>query len=173
MRSYLTPFRDTKPARRHENLLVRELRQELLIYDLTRHKAFCLGPNTAWIWTHCTGRRTAEALRAGLEKERGQPVPEAAIAVALQRLSRAGLLEETVDPPAASLRSRRDMLRTAAVFGGLAVLAMAVPTPIQAATCRRGTVTPAQCSPADPTSWGCCCTNGRTCQPSGACTGSC
>ena len=151
-------------------MLVRELPEEILIYDLTRHKMFCLGKNASWVWRRCNGRRTARELAASLEKELRRPVPEDVLALVLRRLSRARLLENPVERPPGEV-SRRELLRTAAAIGGVSILALAVPTPMAAATCTRGVITPSECDPGDATSWGCCCTNGQLCDPSGMCVG--
>jgi hypothetical protein len=126
-----------KPKRRREALVVHELPEEVLVYDLDRHKAFCLSKNIAWIWQHCTGRRTPEQIAHDLGARIGAPVGEDVMGVALHRLSKAHLLREPTGPPGGSTKSsRRDVLRQAARLGGLTILAISAPTVGQAATCR-------------------------------------
>jgi len=125
-----------KPKRRQEALVVHELPEEMLVYDLERHKAFCLSKNLAWIWRHCTGQRTPGQIARALEAEVGAPVGEDMMGVALHRLSKAHLLREPIGPPASGARSsRRQLLRHAATLGGLTILAISAPTVGQAATC--------------------------------------
>jgi hypothetical protein len=125
-----------KPRKRGEALVVHELPEEVLVYDLERHKAFCLSKNIAWIWRHCTGQRTPGQIARALEAEIGAPVGEDVMGVALHRLGKAHLLREPIGPPAASARSsRRQLLRHAAALGGLTILAISAPTVGQAATC--------------------------------------
>lgn len=125
-----------KPRKRRDALVVHELPEEVLVYDLERHKAFCLSKNIAWIWRHCTGQRTPGQIARALEAEIGAPVGEDVMGVALHRLSKAHLLREPIGPPAASARSsRRQLLRHAATLGGLTILAISAPTVGQAATC--------------------------------------
>jgi hypothetical protein len=125
-----------KPKRRQEALVVHELPEEMLVYDLERHKAFCLSKNIAWIWRHCTGQRTPAQIARALETEIGAPVGEDVMGVALHRLSKAHLLREAIGLAASGARSsRRQLLRHAATLGGLTILAISAPTVGQAATC--------------------------------------
>jgi hypothetical protein len=137
-----------KPRRRREALVVHELPEEVLVYDLERHKAFCLSKNIAWIWRHCTGRRTPEQIADALEAEIGAPVGEDVMGVALHRLSKARLLREPIAAPAGGARSsRRELLGRAAMLGGLTILSISAPTVGQAATCRPlGTCVDNHCS---------------------------
>jgi Coenzyme PQQ synthesis protein D (PqqD) len=126
-----------KPRRRREALVVHELPEEVLVYDLERHKAFCLTKNIAWIWRHCTGRRTPEQIAHALEAEIGAPVGEDVVRVALHRLGKVRLLREPITSPAGGARSsRRELLKRAAMLGGLTIFAISAPTVGQAATCR-------------------------------------
>jgi hypothetical protein len=125
-----------KPKRRQAALVVHELPEETLVYDLERHKAFCLGKNISWIWRHCTGQRTPAQITRALEADLGARVGEDVVRVALHRLSKVRLLRESVEAPAAgATSSRRQLLRQAAMLGGLTILAISAPTVGQAATC--------------------------------------
>jgi hypothetical protein len=44
------------PCARTEGLVVQTLADEVLVYDLERHKAHCLNHAAALIWKHCDGR---------------------------------------------------------------------------------------------------------------------
>jgi hypothetical protein len=125
-----------KPRKRRDALVVHELPEETLVYDLERHKALCLGKNISWIWRHCTGQRTPAQIACALEADIGAPVEEDVIRVALHRLSKVRLLREPIAAPAASATSsRRQLLRHAAMLGGLTIFAISAPTVGQAATC--------------------------------------
>ena len=41
-----------KPRARTEGLVVTELPDELLVYDLERHRAYCLNPTAALVFKH-------------------------------------------------------------------------------------------------------------------------
>lgn len=115
--------------------MVQELPDEVLVYDLERHRAFCLGGNLARIWNACTGRRTSGQIARALIRD-GACVDEDIVRVGLHRLGKARLLREQVpSPPGGDARTRRELLRRAAVLGGLSLLAITAPTAGQAATC--------------------------------------
>jgi coenzyme PQQ synthesis protein D (PqqD) len=121
-------------ARRHD-LVVEQVAEETLVYDLERHRAHCLSAAAAWVWRHCDGATDAAALAARLGRKLGQEADEEVVWVALHRLARAHLLDGPL-PPARSraLRSRRALLAKVAVLG-ISVLSIAAPAAGQAATC--------------------------------------
>src|SRR5574341_33574 len=115
------------PAAREDRLVVQEVSDEVLVYDLDRHKAHCLNRTAALVWRHCDGRTTVAEMAALLRNELGCPVEEAVVWSALDRLGRAHLLRGRLTPPAGVARlSRREMMRKLALAGGLSVLLPAV-----------------------------------------------
>jgi len=121
---------------RRSDLVVEEVGGETLVYDLERHRAHCLSATAAWVWRHCDGKSTAAELARRLSRKTGREVGEDVVGVALHRLARARLLDGAA--PAAegrTLASRRELLRKAALIGGLSVLSIAAPSAGQAATC--------------------------------------
>ena len=156
-----------RPRARSADLVVEQLPEETLVYDLARHKAFCLGPRTAWVWRQCDGKTTVHEIAKRLARELREPVGEEVIWVALRRLARAHLVEESL--PAVSGRpstSRREWLRRAALLGGFSVLSLTVPVAALAASCVPKHAT---CDPAGPNR---CCPSCH-CVPPGKCEGSC
>jgi len=139
------------PRAREDRLVVQELPDEVLVYDLNRHKAHCLNRTAALVWGHCDGQTTVAEMATLLRKELKHPVDEAVVWLALDRLGRAHLLRERVTPPAGAQRlSRRELLRKLALVGGLSVLlpvvtSIVAPTASEAAsgclktTCEGGT----------------------------------
>lgn len=104
------------PRLRKKGLLIQELRDEVLVYDLERHKAHCLNPTAALIWRHCNGRTTVSEMAALLEEELGIPADEGLVWSALEKLGRAHLLRERVTRPEGVPRqSRRELLRKLAL----------------------------------------------------------
>lgn len=125
-----------RPTAREHDLITQELPDELLVYDLVRHKAHSLSGVSATIWRACDGQSTpAEILRRARAQSPG--LDEPLVRLALARLWKAGLL--VGDRPASpSVSTRRELLRRAAVLGGLSVLSVAVPTAALAASCLPG-----------------------------------
>src|SRR5262249_32118769 len=86
---------------RSEQLIIQELPDEVLVYDLTRHKAHCLNKTSAFIWSHCDGKSSASEIAALMEKEWKTPVKENTIWFALDKLGKADLLQERLVLPQA------------------------------------------------------------------------
>lgn len=125
------------PQARESGLVLQELEDELLVYDLDRHKAHCLTGAASLVWRHCDGKTSVPELATLLQKEFQAPVDEEVVWVALRRLGKAHLLSERVAPPTdTSFRlSRRDLMRKLSLVGGVAVVSIIAPQASQAATC--------------------------------------
>ena len=127
-----------KPRARTQGLVVTELPDELLVYDLERHRAHCLNPTAALVFKHCDGRRSVAQIARILRRELDvdAPADESLVWLSLDRLERARLLEEREAAPAAP--SRRELVRRVAlVAASLPVVAtILAPTPAEAA-CER------------------------------------
>lgn len=127
------------PHARKEGLLVQELEDELLVYDLERSVGHCLNPVTALVWQHADGKTGVPEMAALLRDELGMEPDERLVWVALDCLGEAHLLrDEVVVPPEAEGVSRRDLLRRVAVSGGVAaaasfaLMSVVAPKPAQA-----------------------------------------
>jgi Coenzyme PQQ synthesis protein D (PqqD) len=142
------------PLARKEGLIVRELPDEVLVYDRDRDKAHCLNQTAALVWKYCDGKTTVSGMTRRLEQDlNAKAVDENIVWFALSQLSKDHLLEDDVVPPSlmAGL-SRRQMVRTlglAAVIAVPLVTSIVAPTPAQASSLG-GTgapcSSPAQCS---------------------------
>ena len=123
------------PRARTNRLVTRDLGDELLVYDLERHKAYCLNRVAMQVFRHCDGETTIPDMALRIGNALGLSVDEQAIRLGLVRLEKAHLLD---DPVGLTLHSsRREMLRTlgrAAVVVVPLVTSITVPTSAQAAT---------------------------------------
>jgi hypothetical protein len=50
--------KNARPLARKQDLLVRELADEVLVYDLANDEAHCLNETAAFVWMRCDGRNT-------------------------------------------------------------------------------------------------------------------
>lgn len=128
-----------RPKARVEGVVVRELPDEVLVYDLETHKAVCLNSTAAAVWRLCDGRRTPSDIRRALEKSAGGAVPEELVWLALEQLGRDRLLDARPPRPSelAGL-SRREMMRRVGLAAAVALPAVAsivAPTRADAASC--------------------------------------
>lgn len=125
-----------KPQARDAGLVIEELDDELLVYDLDRHKAHCLNSTAALVWRQCDGKTAAEGIASRLRKESKIPIDDEVVWVALRRLGKANLLRDRVTPPKEFefASTRRDLLKKLALVGGLSVVTIISPTAANAAT---------------------------------------
>ena len=129
----------TGPLARKEGLLVQELSDEVLVYDLFRDKALCLNQTAALIWNYCDGQTNVETMALLLNQELKTPVDERVVWFALSQLNNDHLLAEPiVPPPMMAGLTRRQLMRTlgVVVIASIPLLTSIVaPTPAQASTC--------------------------------------
>lgn len=120
----------TAPRARKEGLLVQELPDEVLVYDLERHKAHCLNPTAALIWKHCDGRTSVKEMARLLEKSLGMSVDEDVVWCALNQLEKDHLLGEQVSWPVGTERiSRRTLIRRVGIAAVLLPLVTTIVAP--------------------------------------------
>lgn len=127
---------NVKPQARESGLVIEELDDELLVYDLQHHKAHCLNSTAALVWKHCDGKTGVGGIATRLRKETQIPIDDEVVWVALRRLGKANLLSERVAQPKglAFGSTRRDLLKKLALVGGLSVVTIIAPTAAEAAT---------------------------------------
>jgi hypothetical protein len=127
------------PRARQNKLIVKELENEVLVYDENNYKAHCLNKTSVLVWKFCDGRTSIPRMTQLLEKEMSVTVPEQTVWLALKQLEASRLL----DVPAADQAwlpqvSRRAVMRTI----GIAAVALPIvttitnPTAAAAASCQ-------------------------------------
>ena len=157
-----TERRNQLPKARRDQLIIKELPDEVLVYDLERDKAHCLNQTAALVWKNCDGKKTVAQLHEVMEKNAGGPLPEDMIWLALDQLETFQLLDEAPEKPFQLTGiSRRSLVKRI----GFAALAVPAIISIAAPSAQ------AQASGAPP---GACCTTNANCA-SGKCAngGSC
>src|SRR5205814_722101 len=88
----------TAPRARKAGLFVRRMGDELLVYDLAKHKAHRLNGTSARVWKHCNGKTTVSELADGLGGDLSEGDAEALVLHALDQLPKARLLQLANDP---------------------------------------------------------------------------
>ena len=132
----------TNPKGQENDLVIQELKGELLIYDLSVHKAYCLNETSAIIWNLCDGNNSVSDIRQHLSRKLNKSVPEDLVWLALDQLKADDLLSESreVEIKFDGL-SRREVIRKIGVASLVAlpmVASLAAPTAAMAqsaATC--------------------------------------
>lgn len=128
-----------QPRARTERIIVKEVQDEVLVYDMDRDRAHCLNLSAAAVWKKCDGRNTPAQIANSLRAESQANVNEDFVWLALDQLARDHLLEEPLEWPAAIPRlTRREAVRRIGIGAAIAiplVTSILAPTPAQAATC--------------------------------------
>jgi hypothetical protein len=141
------------PAARRVAIVVAELADETLVYDLTCHRAHCLNRAAALVWRLADGARSLAEIAEAAGAAVGQPMPAEAVEAALDDLARAGLVlpGQTTGAPRTSRRRVVHALVKAGIVAAAVpvVTSITVPTAVEAAS-QGGTGAPcttgAQCA---------------------------
>lgn len=163
-----TKDRQALPIARTAQLIVQEVTDEVLVYDLDRHKAHCLNKTSAIVWKHCDGQTTVSAAARLLEQEMNTPVETDVVWLALKQLEKFHLLQERVPQPKGV--SRRDLILkyAPATLAVPLILSISSPTAAQA-----GSPTPPDPCVANPRAIGCPCSTDNDCDSFNCSGGTC
>jgi hypothetical protein len=159
------------PKARKDRLIIKELPDETLVYDLDTDKAHCLNETAALVLKHCDGGKTVDDLALLMKDYTTVGGDPTIVWLALEELNKAKLLVDVPSKPAhLSQVSRRQVIKTLGVAAASLPIVISIisPTPAQAASpCNSGDpcTSPADCCNAHPT----CVTTGtpagRGCRP--------
>lgn len=103
------------PIARKSGLVVQEMPDEVLVYDLNSNKAHCLNQTAATVWQACNGKNTISDIAAGFGKGN-----EDLVWLAIDQLSENDLLEATVASKFEG-QSRRDVIKKIGLASIIAV----------------------------------------------------
>lgn len=153
------------PLARKQGLIVEQMPDEVLVYDLDRHKAHCLNRTAAFVWQHCDGKSDVSRIASRMGQEFNATVSEDLIYLALDQLGKDHLLEERVTLPSEMVNmSRRQVMRKIGLATAIAlpvVVSIMSPTAANAVTCIASGAT---CSTTVV-----CCSTLSTCTPPATC----
>jgi hypothetical protein len=130
--------RATRPRARTD-VLVRELDDDVLVFDPVSDRAVSLNRTAAAVWALCDGTRSVEQLAGEATTSLGEPVSPELVDFALDELAASGLLAER-DARASRVRgmTRREALRKIALTSAVAVpvvASIAAPAAAQTQSC--------------------------------------
>lgn len=117
------------PRARSSGLVVRELEDEVLIFDVERNQAHCLNGTAGLVWTLCDGKHSVQDIRYSVEQELGTPASVEVVWKALVDLDDEHLLDEAAELPETSRMSRKDLMKRAGATIAVPVIAsLAIPS---------------------------------------------
>jgi len=99
-----------RPIARKSGLVVQEVPDEVLVYDLESNKAHCLNQSAAIVWKSCDGNNSVSEIAKLVESQAGGKVTEDFVWLAIDQLSENNLLETQIASSFAGT-SRREVIK--------------------------------------------------------------
>lgn len=134
-----------RPKIRSTRLLVEELADELLVYDVERSEVHCLNGTAIKVWSLCDGQHTVSAIARALDMDLDSEAAEALVWSALDQFIEKQLLESAPDGPSDVSRredpARRQILLRLGLVVGLLPLVDSIVSPEAALAASGGTPT--------------------------------
>jgi len=84
-----------KHTARKEGLVIQEMPDEVLVFDLETNKAHCLNETAAFVWKACDGKNSVADITKLFGNQSGTTVPEDLVWLALDQLKKENLIENT------------------------------------------------------------------------------
>lgn len=110
------------PVSRKENLVLQDLNGEILIYDLSGSKAFCLNETAAFVWNLCDGKNTVGEIAGKLAEKTKSSANEEIVWLAIEQLKKSDLMTEADKLPAVFKGlDRREVIKRAALTTAVAL----------------------------------------------------
>jgi len=135
------------PIARQSGLVVQEVPDEVLVYDLESNKAHCLNQSAAMIWKSCDGNTSVSEIAKLVENQAGGKVTEDFVWLAIDQLSENNLLEKEISSGFEGT-SRREVIKKIGLASMIAIPVIASlvapQSAMAAASC--GCVAPGDCA---------------------------
>ncbi len=122
------------PLARTTGLVVQEVPNEVLVFDMETNEAHCLNETAAMVWKYCDGETSVAKIAEILGNSKGSDVNDDLIWLAIDQLNEHKLLENHVQTQFAG-RSRREVLRKMGLASMVAlpiIASMAAPRSVMA-----------------------------------------
>ncbi len=130
------------PVARKEGLVIQEMPEEVLVYDLDTNKAHCLNKTAAFVWKSCDGKNSVADIKNLFGSDSGN-VSDDLVWLAIDQLNENNLLENEIKANFNG-QTRREVIKKiglAAVIGIPVVASLVAPKSIMAvASCACVTV---------------------------------
>lgn len=144
-----------QPIARKEKLVIEQMANEVLVYDLDNHKAHCLNLTAAVVWQHCNGKNNVAKVTQLVSRDLQAAVSEEVVLLALNQLEKFNLLEKKKDLEFSLPKiTRRDVMKRVGLASVVAiplVTSIIAPTALASNSCVNQPCvvgTPGTCPPA-------------------------
>ena len=147
------------PLARKSSLIIKEVDDETLVYDLESDKAHCLNSTAARVWNSCDGNTSVSDIAAQLSSPADAPVDENVVWLALDQLEKFKLLDNAPAKPAtiAGL-TRRQMVARLGIAAAALPAIVSIVSPHASAQVSQNPIPP-----------GFCCVSPNDCDPGKKC----
>jgi hypothetical protein len=108
------------PTARKSGLVVQEVPDEVLIFDLESNKAHCLNLTAATVWKSCDGKTSIQEIASILEKQSGKGVSDDVVWLAIDQLNDSNLLDKKVATKFAG-QTRREVIKKIGLASVIAI----------------------------------------------------
>jgi hypothetical protein len=105
---------------RQGDLVIQEMSDEVLVYDLKSNKAHCLNPSAAFVWKACNGENSIADIVGTFESNGKGKVTEDFVWLAIDQLYENGLLQGEITPRFSG-QSRRQVIKKIGLASMVAV----------------------------------------------------
>src|SRR5688572_15128588 len=109
-----------RPIARKSGLVIQEVPDEVLVYDLDSNKAHCLNQSAAIVWRSCDGKNSISEIAQLVEQQAGGKVTDEFVWLAIDQLNQNNLLEDEVTISFEG-RSRREVIKKIGLASVIAV----------------------------------------------------
>ena len=111
-----------RPIARTEGLVIQEMPDEILVFDIETNKAHCLNETAAFVWKACDGVNSVADITRAFGNQSGAPVEDSLVWLAIDQLNENNLLAAEVKANFNG-QSRREMIKK---IGLAAVIALPI-----------------------------------------------
>ena len=132
------------PVARKQGLVVQEMSEEVLIYDLDTNNAHCLNDTAAFVWKSCNGNNSIADIAKLIQGKAVNPVPEELVWLAIEQLNEKNLLNSEVSTKLKG-QSRRQVIKKIGLASMIAlpiVASLTAPTSVMATLSCTCTISP-------------------------------
>jgi Coenzyme PQQ synthesis protein D (PqqD) len=98
------------PIARKTGIVIQEVPEEVLVYDLDTNKAHCLNQTAALVWKACDGSRSIPDIAKHVESLAGGNISDDFVWLAIDQLSENNLLEQEMNAKFSGI-TRRDVIK--------------------------------------------------------------
>ena len=108
------------PAARKSGLVIQEVPDEVLVFDLDSNKAHCLNKTAAMVWKSCDGNTAVPEIAKFIESKTGNGVSDDLVWLAIDQLSQNNLLETNITVPRNG-QTRREVIKKIGLASMIAI----------------------------------------------------